>query len=179
MMLRKAAPIIVISPKSDEAHDIAGWLRGAGLGEISTVRTCDEAIFMLGRSGPDLLIIDEMISAAAEQRLLRHIRAGGGGDGPPLVRLIGARALDPLASGRSMAAEVIRKPLLAHDVVLRVGAAMQRPDLLGRLDQSSDETARNLDVARQMQIGLLPTEDRLRSDPRAMRCRRVCFVSPG
>ncbi len=56
-----------------------------------------------------------------------------------------------------MAAEVIRKPLLAHDVVLRVGAAMQRPDLLGRLDQSSDQTARNLDAARQMQIGLLPT----------------------
>ena len=61
-MLPKAAPIIVISPKSDEAHDIAGWLRGAGLGEISTVRTCDEAIFMLGRSGPDLVIIDEAIS---------------------------------------------------------------------------------------------------------------------
>jgi phosphoserine phosphatase RsbU/P len=163
MMLRKAPPIIVISPKLDEAHDIAGWLRGAGLGEISTVRTCDEAIFMLGRNSPDLLIIDEFISASAEQRLLRHIRANGRGDGPPLVRLIGACALDPLASGRSMAAEVISKPLLAHDVVLRVGAAMQRPDLLGRLDQSSDETARNLDAARQMQIGLLPTEDRLRS----------------
>ncbi len=163
MMLRKAAPIIVISPKPDEAHDIAGWLRGAGLGEISTVRTCDEAIFMLGRSCPDLLIIDEAISAAAEQRLLRHIRTNGGGEGPPLVRLIGARALDPLAAGRPMAAEVISKPLLAHDVVLRVGAAMQRPDLLRQLDQSSDETARNLDAARQMQIGLLPTEDRLQT----------------
>ena len=162
-MLPKAAPIIVISPKSKEAHDIAGWLRGAGLGEISTVRTCDEAIFMLGRSSPDLLIIDEAISPPAEQRLLRHIQAGGDRDGPPLVRLIGALAFDPLALGRSMAAEVIRKPLLAHDVVLRVGAAMQRPDLLGRLDQSSDETARNLDAARQMQIGLLPTENRLQT----------------
>ncbi len=163
MMLRKAAPIIVISPKSDEAHDIAGWLRGAGLGEISTVRTIDEAIFMLGRSTPDLLIIDEGISAAAEERLLRHVRANGGGEGPPLVRLIGTHALDPLAAGRSMAAEVINKPLLAHDVVLRVGTAMQRPDLLRRLDQSSDETARNLEAARQMQIGLLPTEDRLQA----------------
>jgi hypothetical protein len=48
-MLRKAAPIIVISPKSDEAPDIAGWLGVAGLGETSTVRTGDEAIFMLGQ----------------------------------------------------------------------------------------------------------------------------------
>jgi hypothetical protein len=72
MMFRKAAPIIVISPEADEAHDIAGWLRGAGLGEISTVRTIDEAIFMIGRNTPDLLVIDEAISAAAEQRLLRQ-----------------------------------------------------------------------------------------------------------
>ena len=71
MMLRKTQPIVVISPKSNDAHEIAGWLRGAGLGEIATVRTCDEAIFMLGRSSPDLLIIDEAIPAAAEQHLLR------------------------------------------------------------------------------------------------------------
>jgi phosphoserine phosphatase RsbU/P len=158
---RRAVPIVVVSPRSDEAHAIAGWLRGAGLGEISTVRTCDEAIFMLGRSPPGLLIIDEAIRPAAEQRLLRHIQAASHGDEPPLIRLVGAHAGDALASGRSLAAATIRKPLLAHDVVLQVGTAMERPDLLGRLDQSHDQTAQNMEAARQMQLGLLPTQDRL------------------
>jgi sigma-B regulation protein RsbU (phosphoserine phosphatase) len=157
-----ATPIIVVSPQSEEAQTIAGWLRGAGLGAISTVRTCDEAIFMLGRGHPGLLIIDEQISSRAERRLLQHVRASGPSDGFPLVRLVGATAGDPLAAGRAMAAEVIRKPLQAHDVVVRVGAAMQLPDLLGRLDQSLDQAAQHLEAAGQMQIGLLPTADELR-----------------
>jgi sigma-B regulation protein RsbU (phosphoserine phosphatase) len=153
-----ATPIIVVSPQAEEAQIIADWLRGAGLGAISTVRTCDEAIFMLGRGCPGLLIIDEGISGRAERRLMQHVR---GRDGIPLVRLVGATASNPLAAGRATATEVIHKPLQGHDVVLRVGAAMQLPDLLGRLDQSLDQAAQHLEAAREMQIGLLPTADEL------------------
>ena len=156
------APIIVLNPDLAEARQIAGWLRAAGLGAISSVRTCDEAIFMLGRGRPSLLIIDEGVPERAEQRLLRHIRWAGTGDDPALVRLVGENAPDRLASGRPMAADVIHKPLTAHDVVLRVGTAMQRPDLIGRLDSARDQTAQHLEAARQMQIGLLPTPDQLR-----------------
>jgi sigma-B regulation protein RsbU (phosphoserine phosphatase) len=38
---------------------------------------------------------------------------------------------------------------------------MQRPDLIGRLDNARDQTAQHLEAARQMQIGLLPTPDQL------------------
>ena len=158
------APIIVLDPDALEARQIAGWLRSAGLGHISTVRTCDEAIFMLGRRRASLLIIDERVPEIAEQRLLRHI-AGGTASGrsvspageiPALVRLIGAGADDLQATGRAAAAEIVRRPLDAHDVVVRVGTALQRPDLLGRLDHDRDQSAEHLEAARRMQLGLLP-----------------------
>src|ERR1700709_660797 len=92
-----AAPIIVITPDLEGAQSIAGWLRGAGLRAISTVRTSDEAIFMLGRGSPGLLILDEKISGRAEGRLLRHLRAFNGL--PPLVRMIAEGTANPLAAG--------------------------------------------------------------------------------
>ena len=162
-----AAPIIVLDPDASEGRLIAGWLASAGLGMISTVRTCDEAIFMLGRKSADLLIIDERIPALAEQRLLNHIVRSGSHDTPTLVRLIGEASSNSLAVGRPMATGVIQKPLNAHDVVVTVGSALQRTDLLGRMDQDRDQDTEHLATARRMQLGLLPTEqqiDQLQSD---------------
>jgi sigma-B regulation protein RsbU (phosphoserine phosphatase) len=154
----KSAPIIVVSPSPTEARDIATWLRGASLRTITTVRTCDEAIFLLGRGRPDLLIIDDAICERAEQRLFQHVRSQNAGATPPLVRLTRA---DGRSTGRLTPVEVIRKPLSAHEVVLRVGAALQRPDLLGRLDESRDQAAQHLAAARRMQIALLPAAAQL------------------
>jgi sigma-B regulation protein RsbU (phosphoserine phosphatase) len=57
--------------------------------------------------------------------------------------------------------EVVSKPLAAHDVVVRVGTALQRPDLLGRMDRERDQSEANLEVARRMQLGLLPTLEQI------------------
>ena len=58
-MSRAPSPIIVLGPDPREARQLADWLRSAGLGMVSTARTCDEAIFVLGSQRADLLIIDE------------------------------------------------------------------------------------------------------------------------
>ena len=154
------APIIVLDPDAQQARQIAGWLRTAGLGMISTARTCDEAIFMLGQQRASLLIIDERVPPLAEQRLLRHISDAGHAPGPALVRVVAAPMAEDMPDPSS-AAEVVHKPLNAHDVVVRVGTAMQRPDLLGRLDQLRDQSAEHLAAARRMQQGLLPTPQQL------------------
>ena len=157
----EAAPIIVLDPDPQEARQIATWLRSAGLGMISTARTCDEAIFMLGRRRAALLIIDERISEMSERRLLRHILEFSSPPAPAMVRLVSAASIDPFAVGRATAAEAVQKPLQAHDVVVRVGTALQRPDLLGRMGHDRDQSAEHLAAARRMQIGLLPTADQL------------------
>ncbi len=154
-----SAPIIVLDPDVREAQQVAGWLRSAGLGRISAIATTDEAIFMLGRQRPGLLIIDERVPVNAERRLLRHIAACG--HAPPLVRLVDAAHVEPSGGDRAAAAELIRKPLLAHDVVVRIGTAMERPDLLGQLDRKRDEAAEHLAAARRMQLGLLPDDIQL------------------
>ena len=161
MYLPVASPIIILSPDPKEAHDVAAWLRGAGISGIATARTCDEAIFMLGRNHPCLLIMDERIPDHAERRLLSHIATGGDGEPPPLLRLVSGQGMKNGASGWPGPIALIRRPLRAHDVVSRVGVVLDRPDLLGRLDQAADQSARHLEAARQMQIALLPTPDRL------------------
>ena len=55
----------------------------------------------------------------------------------------------------------MHRPLDAHDVVVRVGTAMQRPELVGALDRTRDQSGEHLAAARRMQQGLLPTEDHL------------------
>ena len=169
----------MLAPDLREARLVAGWLRAAGLGEILAARTCDEAIFLIGRALPNLLIIDQQIAAHAEERLLQHIRDNGHAASPALVRLIGETAADCVGSGRPAAAEVIRKPLSAHDVVLRVGAALQRSDLLGHLDRSRDIAAENLDSARRMQLGLLPTASQIRHVQQLCRVGVASFYRTG
>ena len=128
---------------------------------IFTARTCDEAMFVLGRQRASLLIIDEQMPEAAERRLLHHIASGSDAPAPALVRLMCAGSANPLALGRAMAVETVQKPLVAHEVVLRVGTALQRPDLLGRMDRDRDQSAEHLATARRMQLGLLPTDSQL------------------
>jgi len=155
------APIVVLDPDTAEARQIAAWLRSAGLGRISTARTCDEALFLLGRQNAMLLILDEQVPVAAEQRLLRHIEACGHTPPPAIVRLVGATPGESLGPGRAAAVEVARKPLDGHDVVVRVSTALERSDLLGRMDRERDQSDSNLANARRMQLGLLPAREQL------------------
>ncbi len=156
-------PIIVLDPDAQEARCISDWLRSAGLGTILTARTCEEAIFILGRQDVSLLIIDESLSLPDELRVLRHITAGHTRTSPPIVRLISDSSTSKLALGHTMASEVVQKPLELHDVVVRVGTALQRNDLLGHLDRDRNQSADHLETARRMQLGLLPTGEQIRA----------------
>ncbi len=165
------APIIVLDPDAQEGRQIADWLRSAGLGMISTVRTCDEAIFMLGRRPAELLIIDERVPAVARQRLAGHFTDSGHEAAPTVVWLCmpGSAAAagrdernEQVLSAsapleRQSAAAIILRPLDGIDVVVQVGNAMQRPDLPGRMDRDRDQAAEHLAAARRMQRGLLPS----------------------
>ncbi len=154
-------PIIVLDPDAQEARQISDWLRSAGLGPILTARTCEEAIFILGRQDVSLLIIDGSVTQSGELRVLRHITANHTRTPPPIVRLIGEGSTNRLALGRTMASEVVQKPLELHDVVVRVGTALQRNDLLGHLDRDRNQSADHLETARRMQLGLLPTGEQI------------------
>ena len=170
------APIIVLDPDAKEGRQIAGWLRSAGLDMICTARTCDEAIFMLGRRRAELLIIGDGVSPIARRRLFDHVADCGHALAPNVVWLLEPdsraqngqdlrQALGPAANAcdfaptRDAGSSVIVRPLLAQDVVTEVGKAMRRPDLLGRMDRGRDKAAEHLAAARRMQLGLLPTAD--------------------
>ena len=172
-----ALPTIVLHDDAREAREVAGWLRHAGLGTVSTARNADEAIFMLGQQNASLLIIDHAITELAERRLLAHISRTGGDPPPTIVRLLpeGAPQADFVRSAR--ATGVLHKPLRAHEVVAGVGTAMQRPDLVGRLDRGRDQSAEHLKAARRMQQGLLPAREQLGRAAGGMPCGHLGILS--
>ena len=160
-----AAPIIVLDPDTHQSRRIADWLRSAGLGAILTARTCEGAIFMLGRQPVALLILDETLPLSAELRVLRHITADHTRTPPPLVRLISAESADSSVKGRATATDVVRKPLDLHEIVVRVGTALQRNDLLGHLDKDRHKSADHLEPRGACSSGCC------RRRSRSMRCR--------
>jgi phosphoserine phosphatase RsbU/P len=158
-----AAPIVILDPDVGEARQIASWLSSAGLGAISTARTCDEAIFMLGSRSTSLLIIDELVSERSERRLLQHMVNHGHTVAPILVRLASDRSATRLVSSDPLTKEIIRKPLVDEDVVQRVGCAVHRQDLIIQFRQARDQSRGHLEAAQRMQIGLLPTSEQLQA----------------
>ena len=118
---------------------------------------------MLGRRSASLLIIDEQVSDRCERRLLQHIIANGHTTPTTLVRLASDVSQDCLKSGRAKAAEIIQKPLVDLDVVQRIGAVMQRGELVNQFLRDRDQSRSHLEAAQRMQIGLLPTPDQLQA----------------
>ena len=182
------APILVLSPDGAQSRLIAAWLLSAGLGRILTASTCDEALFLLGRGNATLLIIDDTVPLAAELRLFRHIEICGHSVTPAVLRLAAppaapheTRAAPPVVSppARPPAVGVVIKPLTAHDVVLRVGSALQRPDLVGQMDRERDQSAAHLATARRMQMGLLPTPAQLAQLQARCAVCLAAFCRPG
>jgi sigma-B regulation protein RsbU (phosphoserine phosphatase) len=161
MSWNDATAIVVLDTDLSAARRIGSWLRDAGLRGVLTARTCDEALFLLGRKNPLLLIIDEHISVADETRLLWHIALCGHAPAPAIVRVLADNSPNLLAVGRRMAAGSIRKPLDRQDVVVQVGLALRRPDLAGELERNLDQSVVQLETARRMQLGLLPRADEL------------------
>ncbi len=149
---------IVLSPHSLEARRIAGWLRTSGLGIVTTARTADEAIFILGRQPAGLLIIDESVPLVAEEQLLAHISEKNNGAIPVIVRLLSADQTEPCTARSVKCAAIARKPLRADEVVVCVGSAMQRPDLVGHMYRERDKAGEHLAAARRMQLALLPSQ---------------------
>jgi sigma-B regulation protein RsbU (phosphoserine phosphatase) len=78
-----------------------------------------------------------------------------------IVRLRTAGSEEAGSPAGEFGVEVVQKPLDAHNIVLRVGTALQRPDLLGHMDRGRDQSAVHLETARRMQLALLPTEEQL------------------
>lgn len=155
------AAILVLSPNVAEGRQIATWLSSAGLGAIATARTCDEAIFILGSRSASLLIVDEQVNERSERRLLQHMASNGHKVAPTLVRLIGEVPSAQRASGLVAAKAVIQKPLVDENVVQHIGMAIQRKDLITQFRQDRDQSRGQMEAARRMQVGLLPTPDQL------------------
>jgi sigma-B regulation protein RsbU (phosphoserine phosphatase) len=174
-----AAPIIVLDPDVAEARQIASWLRSAGLGKVAVAGTPDEALFLLGRRNALLLIVDDRVAIATEQRVLRHIARNGHALAPAIVRLRAASAAARGARADKAGAEDVQRPLDAHNIVLGVGAALQRPDLLKRMDRDRDQSAVHLETARRMQLALLPTERQIADVEAECEIRLAGFCQSG
>ncbi|MHB8892786.1 MAG: response regulator transcription factor [Candidatus Limnocylindrales bacterium] len=117
------ARIIVVDDERAIADGVAAYLRREGH-DVDTAATPELAI-ELGRTGPDLMILDVMLQGGSGFDVLRTLR--GEGLRVPVV-ILSARVdlVDRVAGLELGADDYVTKPFEPRELVARVGAVLRR-----------------------------------------------------
>jgi len=115
--------IIVVDDERAIAEGVAAYLRREGH-EIETAATPARAI-ELGRTGPDLMVLDVMLAGGSGFDVLRTLR--GEGIHLPVIILSARVDLVDRVTGLELGADdYVTKPFEPRELVARVGAVLRR-----------------------------------------------------
>jgi DNA-binding response OmpR family regulator len=157
------ATVLIVEDEKKIRDLLRGMLEGAGLTVVSTPSGA-EAIGLVRRARPDLVVLDLMLPDVPGEEVAREIRARGG---PPILMLTAKAAEADRIAGLELGADdYVTKPFSPRELVLRVEAVLRR----GRPAAAADGPAsfgggqvvldeeRHQAVVRGSQVELTPTE---------------------
>ncbi len=143
--------IVVVDDERAIADGVAAYLRREGH-EVDTAATAERAI-ELGRTGPDLMVLDVMLVGGSGFDVLRALR-GEGSRVPVIILSARVDLVDRVAGLELGADDYVTKPFEPRELVARVGAVLRRtrpeearPEATGRIrlhDLEVDETTREI-----------------------------------
>jgi DNA-binding response OmpR family regulator len=117
------ARIIVVDDERAIAEGVAAYLGREGH-EVTTAATADRAI-ELGRTGPDLIVLDVMLGRGSGFDVLRTLR-GEGRRMPVIILSARVDVIDRVAGLELGADDYVTKPFEPRELVARVGAVLRR-----------------------------------------------------
>jgi len=144
-----SARILVADDDRSVVASLSGWLRDSGF-EVSSAG-CRDALFTeLRRTTPDLLLLDEVMTGNDGVQLLRELKGDQRWRDIPVL-MVSSRTLDdlPEESFRMGAADVIRKPFRAREVVARVQAQLRLNQTLQTAQRALRSAEEELQRARE------------------------------
>lgn len=131
-----------------------GW---AGVAQVDFAHDGAEVLAKVGSWKPDLLILDMVLQGISAADLCRDVRrAPDAGDLPILIQSPNPSDQIRLRCFHAGASDVIDKPANPGEFISRARYLLERHRLVRELRSFRERVARDLGMARDMQLGLVP-----------------------
>jgi two-component system phosphate regulon response regulator PhoB len=143
-----AMRILVVDDEPDLVELVRFNLKEAGY-EVDAARSGREALALLRRRPPDLLILDLMLPDVSGTEICRQVRADARLAGVPVLMLTAkAEEVDRIVGFELGADDYVSKPFSPRELVLRVRALLRRSSGEGEGAEVLEHSAVRLDVDR-------------------------------
>jgi len=118
------AHVLIVDDEASVREMVSDSLRFAGY-HVSAARDAVEALNLVARQRPDLLVVDINMPGMNGHELLQHLRRQG--DATPVILLTARQAFEDVVDGlRSGADDYVRKPFRLEELLLRIEAVLRR-----------------------------------------------------
>lgn len=118
------AHVLIVDDEVSVREMVSDSLRFAGY-RVSAACDAVEALNLVSKQRPDLLVVDINMPGMNGHELLQHLRKQG--DATPVILLTARQAFEDVVDGlRSGADDYVRKPFRLEELLLRIEAVLRR-----------------------------------------------------
>ena len=156
------ARVLIVDDNRINRHLLVALLERGGITLIEQAEDGQDALDLMERFKPDLVLLDLMMPQMDGFEMCRRLRADPRWKSlPVLVQSSLSRAEDRARAFAAGATDYVTKPINAVELLARVGIQLRKRAMLRDLEQYHSRTERELELARAMQTRMLPGTVRL------------------
>lgn len=144
--------------------------------KVVTARSGREALTILPRSSPDLILLDIMMPEISGLEVLKRLRqASETRDIPVILVTAKSQSRDVVEGLRAGANDYVTKPVDVDILLARIETQLRMHALQEELERRNERIRRDLQEARRVQTALMPTEEALEAIARSYGVKLVGF----
>jgi sigma-B regulation protein RsbU (phosphoserine phosphatase) len=150
--------ILIVDDIDDNRYTLRRRLKQQGYENITEAENGREALEKLGAERFDLVLLDIMMPEVDGYEVLESLEAAGRIGDPPVIMISAIDEIESVVRCIKLGAEdYLSKPFNATLLRARVGAVLQKKLLRDALKASHDRMQKELDAARRLQLGMVPS----------------------
>src|SRR5262245_54048239 len=152
------AALLVVDDNEDNRYTLTRRLRREGYTNITTANTGREALELLRRQHFDLVLLDIMMPDLDGYEVLEQLKGDAALRDIPVIMISALEEVDSVIRCVELGAEdYLAKPFNPTLLRARVGASLEKKRLRDEVRANLARVERELEAARALQLGMLPT----------------------
>jgi sigma-B regulation protein RsbU (phosphoserine phosphatase) len=149
---------LVVDDNEDNRLMLTARLARLGYKNVTTANDGREALDLIGRRPFDLVLLDIMMPELNGYQVLERLRADGKLTELPVIVVSALTEMESVIRCIELGAEdYLPKPINAILLKARVGACLEKKQFRDQARDSLERLERELDAAREIQLGMVPT----------------------
>ncbi len=158
-MIAAASALLVVDDNEDNRYMLTRRLEREGYANLTTASDGREALDLLRRHEFDLVLLDIMMPEMDGYQVLEHLKADPRLRDLPVIMISAVDEIESVIRCIELGAEdYLPKPFNATILRARVGASLEKKRLRDEVRRSLDHLERELNLARALQLSMVPTD---------------------